>query len=624
MAGPDVKELLIRVNATTELLRSNLTQAESAIARFEQEANGRLAQIDKRFDALGGGLQKISNGFNIARTAAAGFIAGIGIQQITAAIGRALDYASSLGEVSQQLGVTTRDLQVYRYAATQVGIAQEEMDKALAKLTVNIGKAATGGKEQAAAFEKLGISVRDANGHVRSAGDIIPELADRLSTIPDAATRAAVEVELFGKSGQKLDTLLSGGRQAIDELTRSAEQLGVVLSDEQIQKADETADKLASLNQVLQARIAGVVAENADAILILVDALSKFATWAGKATIAWRVFLNTQAMKAIDTELAFTSIPGIGNIGSNPFLSDRQRLALLQSKADLADENLRLTRSYNGTEDPEARRKRVLGALPLLPGGNAINARSIGPTLDLSDFSASGGGGSRKAGKPKADPFQTTIDKAIADVQRLTNDAPEDLYRKLGIKADEYLDDMIERIDTEKNVRLRTLDEEFERRQNQEQFLARLFEDGFRGGAKAIWRDFESLGLQVISSVLAKFVLSNVNGGGGGFDLGGAITGAFTSILGFAGGGDPPVGRPSLVGERGPELFVPKVPGTVIPNHALGGTVNNFDLRGAVVTEELFAEMQRIASRTVVTAAPKIVQASTQATTRAMTRRRIS
>ena len=38
----------------------------------------------------------------------------------------------------------------------------------------------------------------------------------------------------------------------------------------------------------------------------------------------------------------------------------------------------------------------------------------------------------------------------------------------------------------------------------------------------------------------------------------------------FADGGDPPVGVPSMVGERGPELFVPKTAGTIIPNHMLG------------------------------------------------------
>lgn len=38
----------------------------------------------------------------------------------------------------------------------------------------------------------------------------------------------------------------------------------------------------------------------------------------------------------------------------------------------------------------------------------------------------------------------------------------------------------------------------------------------------------------------------------------------------YADGGNPPVGVASLVGERGPELFVPNRAGTIIPNHQLG------------------------------------------------------
>ena len=54
----------------------------------------------------------------------------------------------------------------------------------------------------------------------------------------------------------------------------------------------------------------------------------------------------------------------------------------------------------------------------------------------------------------------------------------------------------------------------------------------------------------------------------------------------FANGGRPPVGRPSLVGERGAELFVPDRAGTIIPNHELGGGTNivvNVDASGSNV-----------------------------------------
>ena len=54
----------------------------------------------------------------------------------------------------------------------------------------------------------------------------------------------------------------------------------------------------------------------------------------------------------------------------------------------------------------------------------------------------------------------------------------------------------------------------------------------------------------------------------------------------FANGGRPPVGRPSIVGERGAELFVPDRAGTIIPNHELGGSTNivvNVDASGSNV-----------------------------------------
>jgi tape measure domain-containing protein len=51
--------------------------------------------------------------------------------------------------------------------------------------------------------------------------------------------------------------------------------------------------------------------------------------------------------------------------------------------------------------------------------------------------------------------------------------------------------------------------------------------------------------------------------------------GIFSNLPGFANGGRPPVGKPSIVGERGPELFVPSTAGTVIPNNAMGGVTNN-------------------------------------------------
>ena len=80
-------------------------------------------------------------------------------------------------------------------------------------------------------------------------------------------------------------------------------------------------------------------------------------------------------------------------------------------------------------------------------------------------------------------------------------------------------------------------------------------------------------------------------GGGEKKGLGGALGGILGGLLGglFANGGQPPVNKISVVGERGPELFVPKVSGTIVPNNQLGGEsvtnniVVNVDASGTAV-----------------------------------------
>ena len=72
---------------------------------------------------------------------------------------------------------------------------------------------------------------------------------------------------------------------------------------------------------------------------------------------------------------------------------------------------------------------------------------------------------------------------------------------------------------------------------------------------------------------------------GSGGEKGGGILGAIGL---FANGGRPPVGKPSIVGEKGPELFIPRSSGTIVPNNKLGGggstsVVVNVDASGTDV-----------------------------------------
>ena len=103
--------------------------------------------------------------------------------------------------------------------------------------------------------------------------------------------------------------------------------------------------------------------------------------------------------------------------------------------------------------------------------------------------------------------------------------------------------------------------------------------------------------LNDLSSTLIKLGVNTI--------LGGIAPGIFGGlpILKFSRGGRPPVGKPSIVGEKGPELFVPKSSGTIIPNDKLGGGGNtninvNIDASGSSVQgdEQQSKELGRLIS----------------------------
>lgn len=256
-------------------------------AAFEKGAKRAAAEIGTLGDRAEAAGFKVGSMAKTLKVAAGAFIGSAVADQLRQLVTSGLDYASALGETASQLGVTTATLQQYRYIATQVGLEQDEMDQALARLTRTLGDAAAGGKTQAAIFKMLQIEIRDANGQVKEAGDVIPLIATALGRIPDPAQRAAVLVDIFGKSGQKLAPLMEEGASGVDGLRNAAERLGIVLSDEQIQRADETADKLSELSTVLNAKIAGTVANNTTAIMQLANGLAWLAEKAGAAVNAW-------------------------------------------------------------------------------------------------------------------------------------------------------------------------------------------------------------------------------------------------------------------------------------------------------------------------------------------------
>jgi hypothetical protein len=124
-------------------------------------------------------------------------------------------------------------------------------------------------------------------------------------------------------------------------------------------------------------------------------------------------------------------------------------------------------------------------------------------------------------------------------------------------------------------------------RQMQQSFAAFLF-DPFQDGLRGMLRGFVNVIRQMLAQIISQQLLVaffSVFAGGTGFFANFAKT-AIASIEGRARGGPVSAGRPYIVGERGPELFVPNSSGGIVSNGAMMGgmtlaPVYNIDARGA-------------------------------------------
>ena len=179
--------------------------------KFETDtkrAEKRAKEMAKNIDAT---VSKI--GTALASAAAIGFGAfAVGVKS-------AIDAADQMGEAAEKIGVTTEALSELSFAAKLSAVEQETLQKALAKLSVDLTK-------QDSILKSLGITATTADG-------ALMQLATLFQEMPNGLEETAAAAKIFGERiGPELVPLLNRGSEGIQELRQRAKELGVTLSSE--------------------------------------------------------------------------------------------------------------------------------------------------------------------------------------------------------------------------------------------------------------------------------------------------------------------------------------------------------------------------------------------------------
>lgn len=139
-------------------------------------------------------------------------------------------------DIMDKTGLTDEAASRLLVVAQSVGLSGEEMGNALLKMSSSaasareaILQANASGQESSDVFSKWGITILDTSGQLLSAEQIMRNVIERHRDMSSSIAQNAMEMEIFGRSGGKLNDLLNLSTERMDEFIDNAERMGLIL-----------------------------------------------------------------------------------------------------------------------------------------------------------------------------------------------------------------------------------------------------------------------------------------------------------------------------------------------------------------------------------------------------------
>ena len=253
------------------LLIDAKTKGENNIKRLGNSMQG----VEGKAKNLGMAVRGAGLAFKaLFATAAVGSIIAIGKS--------AIDTADAFGKLSTRTGIAADKLLAYVNAGKLADVSQGDLETGLRTLARTQVEASEGVKTYADAYAKLGIAVKNADGSLKPSDQLLGEIADKFQDLPNGPEKAAVAMDIFGRSGQKMITMLNGGQESL-------ERFGFELSENFARNSERFNDQITEMGIELQKLQMQVMD---DLLPSLIDLANVFIDITKATTDATRAFLR--------------------------------------------------------------------------------------------------------------------------------------------------------------------------------------------------------------------------------------------------------------------------------------------------------------------------------------------
>ena len=282
-------------SAEYQRLQREIITTESKLKTFKGQLNAignvKLKAASEQFKQWGSALENAGRQMQGISMAAAAVVASLATISYKAG-----QNADDLNTLSKVYSINTQDLQKYAVAADLVDVSVEDIAKSHVKLEKSMYSANNGSKAQAEAFEKLGVSVTNADGSLRDSDAVWQDTIAALGTMTNETERDALAQQLMGKSAANLNPLIEDQGETYKNLSDTLQKYGLDFVDQEtLDKANQFNDELDTMKAIGTVAISTVGSQLA---AYLAPALEKVVDWVGKLA-QWLSTLSPEVLTVI-------------------------------------------------------------------------------------------------------------------------------------------------------------------------------------------------------------------------------------------------------------------------------------------------------------------------------------
>lgn len=212
---------------------------------FPVTAENKTAATFKQIKSDIGGITSKLGGMKTALVGAIG-VAGFGIMAKNV-----LDTADKIHKLNLRLGVTPEALSELRHAADLSGVSFKALTLGMQRANRRIAEAAQGTGTAKLALEELGLEASELAQ--MKPEDQLAVLADALAGVTSESDRVRLAFKLFDSEGVALLQMMQGGSAGLQQMRKDARDLGLTLSQDDVNAAAAFNDSLENLRDIFEA-----------------------------------------------------------------------------------------------------------------------------------------------------------------------------------------------------------------------------------------------------------------------------------------------------------------------------------------------------------------------------------